>query len=110
MKPMKQIPAWIFIFVMFLLSGATNAEAAPQLPEPDLTWRNVTIDGKKTAVYCMIRDRRGIMWIGTNIGLYFYDGVNEISSWPLLLRNPIREACAAVASKKAVPAESGEQI
>lgn len=75
MKPMKQIPAWIFIFVMFLLSGATNAEAAPQLPEPDLTWKNVTIDGKKTAVYCMIRDRRGIMWIGTNIGLYFYDGV-----------------------------------
>ena len=49
--------------------------AVPQLPEPELAWKNVTVDGKKTAVFCMFRDSHGIMWVGTNSGLYFYDGV-----------------------------------
>ena len=49
--------------------------AVPQLPEPELTWKNVTVDGKKTAVFCLLRDSRGIIWVGTNSGLYFYDGV-----------------------------------
>lgn len=48
---------------------------APQLPEPELSWKNVTVEGKKTAVFCIFRDSRGIVWLGTNNGLYFYDGV-----------------------------------
>ena len=52
-----------------------EAGAVPLLPESELTWKNVTVDGKKTAVFCMFRDSRGIMWAGTNSGLYFYDGV-----------------------------------
>ena len=76
MKPMKQIPTWLSLFVMALLSGVfMKVWAAPQLPEPELAWKNVTVDGKKTAVFCMFRDSHGIMWIGTNSGLYFYDGV-----------------------------------
>lgn len=55
--------------------GITEIHAFPRLPESELTWKNVTVEGKKTAVYCIYRDSRGIMWIGTNIGLYFYDGV-----------------------------------
>lgn len=76
MKPMKHILAWISLFVITLLSGAfTKVGAVPQLSEPELTWKNVAVDGKKTAVFCMYRDSHGIMWIGTNSGLYFYDGV-----------------------------------
>lgn len=76
MKPMKQISTWLMFFVMALLSGAfMRVWAVPQLPEPELAWKNVTIDGKKTAVFCMFRDSHGIMWVGTNSGLYFYDGV-----------------------------------
>lgn len=52
-----------------------KAGGATLLPEPELTWKNVTVDGKKTAVFCMFRDSQGIMWVGTNSGLYFYDGV-----------------------------------
>lgn len=55
--------------------GTPYTYAVPRLPEPGLVWKNVTVDGKKTAVYCIYRDSRGIMWIGTNRGLYFYDGV-----------------------------------
>ncbi len=66
--------------VLFLVSAALwgsvlTAGAVAQLPEPDLAWKNVTVDGKKTAVFCMYRDSRGVMWLGTNSGLYFYDGV-----------------------------------
>lgn len=50
-------------------------QSAPQLPEPDFTWKNVSVDGKKLAVFSIYRDSRGIMWLGTNNGLYFYDGV-----------------------------------
>jgi signal transduction histidine kinase/ligand-binding sensor domain-containing protein/CheY-like chemotaxis protein/AraC-like DNA-binding protein len=49
--------------------------AAAQLPESELCWKNVSLDGKKTAVFCIFKDSRGIMWLGTNNGLYFYDGV-----------------------------------
>lgn len=48
---------------------------APQLPEPDLSWKNIEVNGKKTAVFCLFKDTRGIMWLGTNSGLFFYDGV-----------------------------------
>lgn len=69
-------PAWIIIAVLMVVSGAmTEVRAMPQLPEPELAWKNVTVDGKKTAVFCMFRDSHGIMWAGTNSGLYFYDGV-----------------------------------
>lgn len=78
MNLVKCIPArsWLIVFVFALLSGAfTKAGAVPQLPESELAWKNVTVDGKKTTVFCMIRDSHGLMWIGTNSGLYFYDGV-----------------------------------
>ncbi len=49
---------------------------APQLPESDLSWKNVVVDGKKTAVFCLYKDSHGIMWLGTNSGLFFFDGVS----------------------------------
>lgn len=63
------------IFVVLALSLHLYGKAAPQLPEPELSWKNVTVDGKKTAVFCIFKDSRGLMWLGTNSGLYFYDGV-----------------------------------
>ncbi len=76
MKRMRQIQSWIIFLVMFITSGIVmEGRPVPQLPEPELAWKNVTVDGKKTAVFCMFRDSHGIMWVGTNSGLYFYDGV-----------------------------------
>ena len=54
--------------LMFLLAGMAGAGvtemwAVPQLPEPGLAWKNVTVDGKKTAVYSIFRDSRGIVFI-----------------------------------------------
>ncbi len=47
----------------------------PKLPEQDLSWKNVTVNDKKTTVHCLFKDSRGIVWVGTDSGLYFYDGV-----------------------------------
>ncbi len=76
MKLIKQFFLWRILFVMAVMTSLVmKVGAVPQLPEPELTWKNVTVDGKKTAVFCIFRDTHGIMWIGTNSGLYFYDGV-----------------------------------
>lgn len=76
MKFKKHISIWLYFFVMAIIGGIPmKVVAVPQLPEPELAWKNVTVDGKKTAVFCMFRDSHGIMWVGTNSGLYFYDGV-----------------------------------
>lgn len=76
LNDMKQITTWMISLIMITMSSiCMEVRAIPQLPESDLTWKNVTVDEKKTAVFCMYRDSRGIMWIGTNSGLYFYDGV-----------------------------------
>lgn len=63
----------IWIILAVIVPG--KAFSAPQLPESEFSWKNVAVDGKKTAVFCIFRDSRGIMWLGTNRGLYFYDGV-----------------------------------
>ncbi|MDE6497992.1 MAG: response regulator [Muribaculaceae bacterium] len=58
------------------LPGSARVHAAPQLPETELSWKNVSVDGKKVAVFCILRDSRGLMWMGTNNGLFFYDGAS----------------------------------
>ncbi|MDE5673741.1 MAG: hypothetical protein K2I44_00135 [Muribaculaceae bacterium] len=63
------------IFVVLALSISAYGKSEPQLPEPELSWKNVMVDNKKTAVFCIFKDSRGLMWLGTNSGLYFYDGV-----------------------------------
>lgn len=73
MKTIIFAKSLIALFCVILATLA--AHATPQLPEPELSWKNITVDGKKTAVFCIFRDTRGIMWLGTNSGLFFYDGV-----------------------------------
>lgn len=76
MKRYKKTPSWLLPLIVAIMSAfASEIKAVPQFPEPELIWKNVTVDGKKTAVFCMHRDSRGIMWLGTNSGLFFYDGV-----------------------------------
>ncbi len=65
----------ITLVLIVLCAVGVDVRAVPLLPETELTWKNVTVDGRKTAVFCIFRDSRGIMWIGTNNGLFFYDGV-----------------------------------
>lgn len=63
------------LFATIAIIAPLRALAWAQLPEPDLSWKNVTVDGKKATVFCIYKDSRGIVWLGTNNGLYFYDGV-----------------------------------
>lgn len=57
-----------------LFAIAIPSKGIPQLPEQDLSWKNIAVDGKKIAVFCMMTDKQGIMWLGTNSGIFFYDG------------------------------------
>lgn len=63
------------IVLLLMFSISIYVSSAPQLPESELSWKNVTVGGVKTAVFSLFKDSRGLMWIGTNSGLYFYDGV-----------------------------------
>jgi len=73
----KDITLKLHILVTLLLvtSSSSFVSSAPQLPEPELTWKNVAVAGKKTTVFSLYKDSRGIMWLGTNSGLFFYDGI-----------------------------------
>ena len=76
MKHLSRVTVCFAALIVMLMGCATvDVYAVPRLPEQELAWKNLTVDGKKTAVYCMYRDSGGIMWTGTNSGLYFYDGV-----------------------------------
>lgn len=58
-----------------LLVFPFECRAAAQLPESDLAWKSIAVGGKKMAVFCLYTDSRGLVWLGTNNGLYFYDGI-----------------------------------
>ncbi|MDE6346863.1 MAG: helix-turn-helix domain-containing protein [Muribaculaceae bacterium] len=69
--------AGALLYVLSVLLLPMQAHGAAQLPEPELSWKNVNVDGNKTAVFCIFKDSRDIVWLGTNNGLYFYDGVTS---------------------------------
>lgn len=67
-----------FAFILTILAASVmpaEVLSLPTLPDPEPTWKNVRVDGKKVAVFCFYKDSRDLMWLGTNNGLYFYDGV-----------------------------------
>jgi len=74
---MRNIFDFVFklMLTLALMCVAVPSFPALELPDSDLSWRNISVNGKKTAVFCLFKDSRGIMWLGTNRGLFFYDGV-----------------------------------
>ena len=77
----RNISLRLHMLLVSLLINYTSfsASSIPQLPELEITWKNVLVDGKKITVYSFFNDSRGIMWLGTNSGLYFYDGATTHS-------------------------------
>lgn len=71
----KSLKLHILVVSLLVVSLSFYASSSPQLPELELSWKNVSVNGRKTAVFSLFSDSRGIMWLGTNSGLYFYDGV-----------------------------------
>ena len=76
---------FLFVFLLFTLDCA----AFPTLPGQELAWKNVSVLEKRMSVYSIFKDSRGVVWLGTNNGLYFYDGVTTHSvSDDAVYRNP----------------------
>lgn len=63
------------VVLLLILTFPYGGEAATRLPASDLAWKNIAVDGKKMTVFCLYTDSRGLIWLGTNSGLYFYDGI-----------------------------------
>ena len=66
----------ILIMILICLSSANKAFA---FADNQLLWKNVVVDNRKMAVFSIFTDSRGLMWIGTNNGLFNYDGINTFS-------------------------------
>lgn len=63
------------IYLMLIAIIPDYASSASLFPEPELSWKNVSVGEEKATVFSLFMDSRGIMWLGTNKGIYFYDGV-----------------------------------
>lgn len=66
------------IIMLFVVSCSVSEVAGNVIFTSDnshaLTWHNVDVDGRRSAVFCIYPDSRGIVWVGTSRGLYLYDG------------------------------------
>ena len=66
------------IIMLFVVSCIVSEVAGNVIFTSDnshaLTCHNVDVDGRRSAVFCIYPDSRGIVWIGTSRGLYLYDG------------------------------------
>lgn len=73
---MKQHFSLYFFFwvVLLLYLPLPTLYANSHLPESELSWSNVKIMGKHQAVFSLYRDTKGVVWLGTNNGLYYFDG------------------------------------
>lgn len=78
------------LIIVMLLSGWGKCVALPMLPESEMAWKNVSVMGERMSVYCIFTDSRGIVWLGTNNGLFFYDGVaTHAVSEAVIARNQV---------------------
>lgn len=71
----KNIIYGLVLTLLLLWTSVGTVMSVPRLPEPELAWKNMVVGGKKLTVFCIYTDSRGMAWIGTNSGLYFYDGI-----------------------------------
>ncbi|WP_164071533.1 ligand-binding sensor domain-containing protein [Leyella lascolaii] len=66
------------IIMLFVVSCSVSEVAGNVIFTSDnshaLTCHNVDVDGRRSAVFCIYPDSRGIVCIGTSRGLYLYDG------------------------------------
>lgn len=63
------------VLLVVLIFSRADCSASMLTGESGLAWKNVEVLGKRMSVYCIFKDSRGIVWLGTNNGLFFYDGV-----------------------------------
>lgn len=65
------------IFPLIFCLIAVLAHAADR-SFPDLEWRNLDVDSKRSPVFCFFADSHGLRWLGAQGGLYFFDGVRAV--------------------------------
>lgn len=54
-----------------------SMHAVEIVTDSDLAWKNVSFNGHASAAHSMLMDSHGMIWIGTNYGLFFYDGISS---------------------------------
>lgn len=90
----------IITFFLIALSATQHPACGAALPETDLAWKNVALEGRANVSLSMLLDSKGMMWIGSNNGLSYYDGITT---------HPIKDAALAGAQIYAM-AEYGGTI
>ncbi|MCF0203957.1 MAG: hypothetical protein HUK12_01415, partial [Muribaculaceae bacterium] len=66
----RQAVVCLCVMLMF----AVSASGAALTMSKELSWRNISIAGSQLSVFSIHSDKDGILWLGTNSGLFFYDG------------------------------------
>lgn len=78
------------VTLIMMLSVGVNCVAFSVFSQSELVWKNISVMGKRMSVYCIFTDSKGIVWLGTNNGLFFYDDVTTHAvSETEIARNPI---------------------
>ncbi len=62
-------------YLFTMVSIVWSLEAFPSMfTELNLEWSNVYSSNYKLTTFCIYKDTRGLIWLGTDKGLFFYDG------------------------------------
>ena len=64
----------IIITAVLVLACSGAAEAITKR----VTWRNYTVDGRSVSVHSLLQSPEGPVWIGSNSGIYIFDGYRTI--------------------------------
>ena len=88
-------PVFLLLLLLILLQITLPVKLSGQKPDYRL-FDNISLGTEASVINCFLQDTQGLIWIGSNKGLFSYDGYSTQPHFTFAKRNNTQIYCGTV--------------